>query len=129
MKKGAIFQSIAGLALGIAELILYYNDEHNEFIATGPAFIIMALFQYLIYLYYKKKGYLIISDGILSKHQYFPKKINLKEVKFIKKFAGEYQLRKKKGDKIDLLIDYQTIDPEEHEKLLEELKKYEIEWT
>lgn len=60
------------------------------------------------YFFEKNKQYLTIENGVISKNQLIPKKINLNEIKQIKKFAGEYIL---KTDSTDLRVNTELIDP------------------
>ena len=54
------------------------------------------------------------------------KKLNLTEIKRIKKFAGDYIL---KTDKSELTINTQIIDPNSLAELNAELEKLNVEWN
>jgi hypothetical protein len=59
------------------------------------------------YFFENKKQYLTIENGIISKNHLLPKKINLNEIKQIKKFAGDYIL---KTDSTELRINTELIE-------------------
>ena len=56
----------------------------------------------------------------------FWKKLNLNELKWIKKFAGDYIL---KTDEKELAINTQIINPSLLAELNAELEKLNVEWT
>lgn len=101
--------------------ILIKNEPHW---ADYGWIVISAL--YLIGYYYQRQNkYLTIENGILKVNSPFGKKINLTEIKQIKRFAGDYIL---KTDKTDLSINRQIIDPNSLEELDTELNKLNVEW-
>lgn len=59
------------------------------------------------YFFENKKQYLTIENGIISKNHLLPKKINLNEIKQIKKFAEDYIL---KTDSTELRINTELIE-------------------
>ena len=80
----------------------------------------------ILYLNQKRNKYLTIENGILKINGSFGKKINLNEIKQIKKFAGDYIL---KSDKKKLTINTQIIDPNSLVELNAELEKLNVEWN
>ncbi len=82
---------------------------------------------YLIGYYYQRQHqYLTIEKGLIKVNGPFGKKMNLADVKRIKKFAGDYIL---KTDKKELTIHTQIIDPNSLAELNAELKKLNVEWN
>lgn len=67
-----------------------------------------------------------IENGILTVNGPLGKKLNLTEIKRVKKFAGDYIL---KSDKKDLTINTQIIDPNSLAELNAELEKLNVEWN
>lgn len=102
-------------------LKLFVSDELH-WIEFGWIFISLSHFG--LYFYQKKYKYLTIENGILTVNGPFGKKINLTEIKRIKKFAGDYII---KTDKKELTINTQIIDPNSLAELNTELKKLEVE--
>ena len=79
-----------------------------------------------LYFYQKNYKYLTIENGIINVNGPFGKKLNLTEIKRIKKFAGDYIL---KTDKKELTINTQIIDPNSLAELNAELEKLNVEWN
>ena len=79
-----------------------------------------------IYFYQKNYKYLTIENGIIHVNGPFGKKLNLTEIKRIKKFAGDYIL---KTDKKELTINTQIIEPTSLSELNDELEKLDVEWN
>jgi hypothetical protein len=79
-----------------------------------------------LYFYQRNYKYLTIENGIINLNGPFGKKINLTEIKRIKKFAGDYII---KTDKKELTINTQIIDPSSLAKLNAELEKLNVEWN
>ncbi len=77
------------------------------------------------YLYRIKHKYLKIENGELKVISPTEKKIRLRDIKKIKKLAGDYIL---KTDKKKLIINISSIDPKSLFKLNKELKKLNLEW-
>ena len=103
-------------------------SESNEFQldSAGIGLIGAGFFSLIIYYYEKKKQYLTIKDGILTKNTLIPKNINLNEISRIKKFAGDYKLR---TNKTEFIIDTQIIDANSLTELNAELEKLNVEWN
>ena len=79
-----------------------------------------------MYFYEYFNQYLTIENGIVKTNSPFGKKMNLTEIKRIKKFAGDYIL---KTDKAELTINTQIIDPNSLAELNTELEKLNVEWN
>jgi len=69
---------------------------------------------------------LTIENGIIKVNSPFGKKLNLIEIKRIKKFAGDYIL---KTDEKELAINTQIINPSSLAELNAVLEKLNVEWT
>ena len=108
MNYNLIF-GILWLVLGTTAIIINSDNIFNY------GYLLIAILHVGTYLFENKKQYLTIENGIISKNHLIPKKINLNEIKRIKKFAGDYLL---KTDSTELRIKTELID----EKSLTELK-------
>ena len=116
------------LILGIVWLIfgllsLNYNGENNW---TDYGYLVFGILYLILYFYQIRNKYMTIENGILKINGSFGKKINLTEIKRIKKFAGDYIL---KTDKKELTINTQIIDPNSLAELNVELEKLNVEWN
>lgn len=100
LKTSLIF-GLLWLSLGIVALffssgtILKYG-----YLAMGVLYIALCLFHY-------KKQYLSIENGTITKHDLISQKMNLNEIKHVKKFAGDYIL---KSDTAELTINTEVIE-------------------
>ena len=112
---------IVWLAIGL--LNLNYDRENRW---TDYGYIVFAILYLVIFIYQKQNKYLTIKNGILKINGSFGKKVNLTEIKRIKKFAGDYII---KTDKKELTINTQIIDPKSLTELNEELEKLNVEWN
>ena len=79
-------------------------DEELHWIDYGWTLISLTYFG----TYFYQKKYVSIENGILTVNGPFEKKLNLTEIKRIKKFAGDYII---KTDKKELTINTQIIEP------------------
>ncbi|MEQ8238084.1 MAG: hypothetical protein RIA69_02680, partial [Cyclobacteriaceae bacterium] len=105
-------------------VIAYFENEPLSIISYGW-FLISAM--YLIgYAYQRHQQYLTLKNGTIEINTPFGKKMNLAEVKRIKKFAGDYIL---KTEKKELVINTHIIDPSSLSKLNAELEKLSVEWA
>lgn len=107
LKHYLIF-GIIWLVLGITAVIFNSDNIFNY------GFLIIGILYLGTYIFENNKQYLTIENGTISKNKLIPKRINLAEIKRIKKFAGDYIL---KTDKTELRINTELID----EKSLAEL--------
>jgi hypothetical protein len=100
LKHYLIF-GILWLVLGTTAVI--FNSE-NVF---NYGYLIIGILYFGTYLFENNKQYLTIDNGIISKNHLIPKKVNLNDIKQIKKFAGDYIL---KTDSTELRINTELID-------------------
>ena len=112
---------IVWLAIGLLNL---NYDRENRWTDYGQ--IVFAIFYLVIFIYQKQNKYLTIKNGILKINGSFGKKVNLTEIKRIKKFAGDYII---KTDKKELTINTNIIDPKSLTELNAELEKLNVEWN
>jgi hypothetical protein len=101
---------------------LFIGEVH--WIDYGWIFISLAYF--INYFYQKKYKYVTIENGIINVNGPLGKKLNLNEVKRVKKFAGDYII---KTDKKELTINTQIIEPNSLAELKTELEKLNVEWN
>ena len=116
------------LILGIVWLIFgflgIFTKEKTYW--TDYGYIVISILYLVLYFYQKQNKYLTIENGILKINGSFGKKINLNDVKQIRKFAGDYIL--KTGEK-ELTINTQIIDPNSLAELNAELEKLNVTWN
>jgi len=123
-KRQLNFNLIFGIIWLTYFLIQLISDKEIHWIDYG--WILISLAYFGIYFYQKKYKYVSIENGILTVNGPLGKKLNLTEIKRIKKFAGDYIL---KSDKKDLTINTQIIDPNSLAELNAELEKLNVEWN
>lgn len=116
------------LILGIVWLIFgllgVFTKENTYW--TDYGYLAISLLYLILYFYQKQNKYLTIENGIININGLFGKKMNLNEIKQIRKFAGDYIL--KTGEK-ELTINTQIIDPNSLAELNAELEKLKVEWN
>ena len=120
-KKRLNHSLIFGILWLTISLLGIFTKENPSW--TDYGFLIISFLYLGTYLYEKKNQYLTIENGIISINQPFGKKINLTEIKRIKKFAGDYIL---KTDKTELTINTQVIDEKSLMELNKELEKLNL---
>ena len=123
-KRQLNFNLIFGIIWLTYFLIQLIFDKEIHWIDYG--WILISLAYFGIYFYQKKYKYVSIENGILTVNGPLGKKLNLTEIKRIKKFAGDYIL---KSDNKDLTINTQIIDPNSLAELNAELEKLNVEWN
>lgn len=96
------------LALGATAIFFIPDNIFNY------GYFIIGVLYFGTFLFENTRQYLTIENGILTKHHLISKKINLEEVKQIKKFAGEYILI---TDSAQLKINIELIEKNCLEKL------------
>ena len=116
------------LIFGLIWLVWFFigiltKDEPNW---TDYGWIVISAMYLIGYFYQRQNKYLTIENGIIKINSPFGKKLNLTEIKRIKKFAGDYIL---KTDKKELTINTQIIDPNSLAELNAELEKLNVEWN
>lgn len=109
----------------IVTVIFTMLGNSNKFDYTGFELIIGGVFSMIVYFFENKKQYLKIENGVLTKNTLFPKKISLKEINQIKKFAGDYIL---KTNEREFIINTQIMDRNSLIKLNQEFEKLNIKW-
>ena len=116
------------LILGIIWLVWFFVFDFNkeEMNWTDYGWLVISIAYLSIYFYQKKYKYVSIENGILTVNRPIGKKLNLTEIKRIKKFAGDYIL---KTDKKELTINTQIIDPNSLAELNAVLGKLNVEWN
>ena len=92
---------ILWLVLGTTAVIFNSDNVFNY------GYLIIGILYFGTYLFENNKQYLTIDNGIISKNHLIPKKVNLNDIKQIKKFAGDYIL---KTDSTELRINTELID-------------------
>jgi len=115
------------LILGLVWLVWFFvgvfvNEEPNW---TDYGWLIISLSYLGLYFYQKHYTYLTIENGMININGPFGKKLNMNDLKQIKKFAGDYIL---KTDQKELTINTQIIDPNSLAQLDAELKKTNVAW-
>ena len=120
-----IYFVIVGTILTIVFTIFSDSDKY-ELRSGAIGLIVTGTFSFVHYYYEKKKQYLTIKNGVLTKNSLFPKKIKLNEIKRIRKFSGDYKL---KTNGSEFVIDTQIIDLNSLAELDVELKKLNVEWS
>ena len=116
------------LILGIIWLVWFFVFDFNkeEMNWTDYGWLVISIAYLSIYFYQKKYKYVSIENGILTVNGPIGKKLNLTEIKRIKKFAGDYIL---KTDKKELTINTQIIDPNSLAELNAVFGKLNVEWN
>jgi|TARA_R110002033_G_scaffold154824_1_gene191114 hypothetical protein len=116
------------LILGIIWLVWFFISDFTKekMNWTDYGWLVISLAYLSIYFYQKQNKYLTIENGIIKVNSPFGKKLNLTEIKRIKKFAGDYIL---KTDNKELTINTQIIDPNSLAELNAELEKLNVEWN
>ena len=123
-KKHLNVNLILGLVWSVWFFVGVFGKEEPNW--TDYGWIFFSLMYLGLYFYQKNYTYLTIQNGIIKVNGPFGKKLNLTEIKRIKKFAGDYII---KTDKKELTINTQIIDPNSLAELNTELKKLNVEWN
>lgn len=123
--KLGLYFVIAGTLLTIT-FTIFSDSNKFELDSSGIGLIIAGFFSLMHYYYEKKKQYLTIKNGVLTKNTLIPKNVNLNEIRRIKKFAGDYKL---KTNKAEFVIDTHIIDSNSLTELNAELEKLNVEWN
>ena len=115
---------IFGLIWSVWFFVGVFGKEEPNW--TDYGWIFISIMYLGLYFYQKNYKYLTIENGIINVNGPFGKKLNLTEIKRIKKFAGDYIL---KTDKSELTINTQIINPKSLTELNTELEKLNVEWN
>jgi hypothetical protein len=121
-KKRLNFSLIFGILWLSISLLGIFTKENSSW--TDYGFLIISFLYLGTYLYEKKNQYMTIENGVISVNKPFENKINLTEIKQIKKFAGDYTL---KTDKAELTINTHIIEPNSLSELDAVLEKLNVE--
>lgn len=106
----------------VAIIQTYYEDKLSWFTYF---WYIMATFYLGVHIYQKSQKYLSIENEVIKQNWPFGKKFHLNEIKKIKHFGGEYNL---KTDSKQMKIKIDLVEKESLSKLVAELKKIKAEW-
>ena len=117
LKHYLIF-GILWLVLGTTAVIFNSDNIFNY------GYLIIGILYLGTYLFENNKQYLTIENGTISKNHLIPKKINLNEIKRIKKFAGDYIL---KTDSTELRINTELVEKNSLEELNTVLENLNLE--
>ena len=123
-KRQLNFNLIYGIIWLTYFLVKLIFNEELHWIDYG--WILISLTYFGTYIYQKKFKYVSIENEILIVNGPLGKKLNLTEIKRIKKFAGDYII---KTDKKELTINTQIIDQDSLAELNTELEKLNVEWN
>ncbi|WP_295982884.1 hypothetical protein [uncultured Algibacter sp.] len=108
-------------------IFVVFNLISNDFGEwTAYTWLGISVMYIAIYSFDYFNQYLTIQNNVIKENHLFGKKINLNEIKRIKKFAGDYILQ---TDKTELTINTQIIDQNSLTELNAELEKLNVEWT
>lgn len=113
--------TIFWLIIGISCFVFCDSGKLTTYFQTGISVIYIFVFSVDYF-----NQYLTIQNGIIKENNLFGKKMNLTEIKQIKKFAGFYIL---KTDRKEFKINTQIIDPDSLAELNAELEKLNVEWN
>jgi hypothetical protein len=108
------------LAFGLLSLFTKENTSWTDY-----GYLVISVMYFALYYYQRQQGYLMIENGVMRINGSFGKKIELTDIKEIKKFAGDYII---KTDKKELGINTQLMDPKSLVALDEELAKLNVLW-
>ena len=117
LKHYLIF-GIVWLVFGTIAVIFNSDNVFNY------GYLIIGILYFGTYLFENNKQYLTIENGIISKNQLIPKKINLNEITRIKKFAGDFIL---KTDSTELRINTELIEKKSLSELNSVLENLNLE--
>ena len=107
IKKRQYFNLFYGLAWGALGIVKLFSN--TSFDGLDYVWLTMAGLSMVLFLYDYKNQYLTIVDGMIYRIPVVGKKIKLKDIVQIKKFAGDYIL---KTNNKELTINTQLIDKE-----------------
>lgn len=113
------------VTIGIIFVLLSFIIKPKEIslASIGIGQIIAGIPMFMIYYFENKKQYLTLKNGELIKNTLFPKRIKLKDVKFISAFAGDLKLFTKKNV---FIIDTQIMESNSLMALKKALKNYNL---
>lgn len=119
--KFYLIMTILWLIFVVFNLISNDFGEWTTYTWLGISVMYIAIYSFDYF-----NQYLTIQNNVIKENHLFGKKINLNEIKRIKKFAGDYILQ---TEKTELTINTQIIDQNSLTELNAELEKLNVEWT
>ena len=116
------------LLFGITWIImgLFKIFEPEQFEWTNTWILILAFIFVFTLFYRKKKQYLTLENGMVSKNSLFHKPLKMSEIKRIEKKSKKYIL---KTDLRKFTIDTEIISEKSLSELNAELEKLNVEWN
>ena len=102
-----------GIAWGIFGLLSFTYDGPIRWMDFG--YIFMSLLYFGQYIYESQNQYLTIENGMIRKNRFFGDKLELSQITWIKKFAGDYIL---KTERQELTINTEWIDEKSMKDLI-----------
>ena len=114
-RKRTVFFLILGLlwlVIGMGSFLAFHFEEVEQ--DFHVFFVVLAFLNTLFYLTQYFNQYLTLKNNFIIQNFPFGKKINLPEIKEIKRFAGDYQL---KTDRTTLTINTTIIAEDSLKKL------------
>lgn len=112
------------LAIGMGSFLAFHFEEVEQ--DFHVFFVVLAFLNTLFYLTQYFNQYLTLKNNFIIQNFPFGKKINLSEIKEIKRFAGDYQL---KTDRTTLTINTTIIAEDSLKKLTVALEELKLVWT
>ena len=116
-----LFFGIAWIIMGLFKIF-----EPEQFEWTNTWFLILAIIFVFAVFYRKKKQYLTLENGMISKNSLFHKPLKMSEIKRIEKKSKKYIL---KTELRKFTIDTKIIAEKSLSELNAELEKLNIEWN
>ena len=126
-RKRTVFFLILGLlwlVIGMGSFLAFHFEEVEQ--DFHVFFVVFAFLNTLFYLTQYFNQYLTLKNNFIIQNFPFGKKINLSEIKEIKRFAGDYQLKK---DQTTLTINTTIIAKDSLKKLTVALEELNLVWT
>lgn len=126
-RKRTVFFLILGLlwlVIGMGSFLAFHFEEVEQ--DFHVFFVVLAFLNTLFYLTQYFNQYLTLKNNFIIQNFPFGKKINLSEIKEIKRFAGDYQLKK---DQTTLTINTTIIAKDSLKKLTVALEELNLVWT
>lgn len=126
-RKRTVFFLILGLlwlVIGMGSFLAFHFEGVERVFYVF--FIAFAFLNTLFYLTQYFNQYLTLKNNFIIQNFPFGKKINLSEIKEIKRFAGDYQLKK---DQTTLTINTTIIAKDSLKKLTVALEELNLVWT
>lgn len=103
--------------------IIVFEKEEPNWIDYG--WIVISLIYFGLYFYQVKYDYITIENDTIRVHGPLGKKLKLKYIKIIRKFAGDYII---KSDQTEITINTKIIDSDALHKLNTKLEKLNMYW-